>query len=56
MKYKYKVLIIENKVKKEDLEKSLNDLGKLGWELVSMDINAIRCLCVLRRKKIIKKG
>lgn len=46
----YKILIIEDKIRKENLEKELNDLGKLGWELVNMDINPIRCLCILKRK------
>ena len=46
----YKIIIIEDKIRKENLEKELNDLGELGWELVSMDINPIRCLIILIKK------
>ncbi len=42
--------MIEEKIKQENLEKTLNDLGELGWELVSMDINPIRCLIILIKK------
>ena len=47
MLYKYKILEIQ----KDELEKRLNELGALGWEVVgyAQGVNPYWCSCVLKR-------
>ena len=54
--YEYKIELISNANNVNDLCESLDEEGKLGWELVCMDLrfNVKTCLVFKREKKVVE--